>query len=441
MSRPVIIWFRRDLRLGDNPALNAAAAAGRPVIAVYVDDPAAAEGAASRWWLHHSLAALDAALQRVGASLLLLRGPAGAALAHLARATGADLALWNRRDEPWAIRQQDEVADRLAGLGVKTQSFQSSLLFAPGSITSRTGSQFKVFTPFWKACLAAPLPALPLPPPTRLQPFAEQPAGDTLAAWGLLPTAPDWAGGLRQSWQPGEDDALRRLTVFLDQTLDSYALGRDRPGQDHTSRLSPHLHFGEISPRQVFHAAAATAPSASRDRFLAELGWREFSAHILHQIPTLPTQPLRPEFQRMPWRTDQVALKAWQQGRTGFPLVDAGMRQLWATGWMHNRVRMVVASFLVKDLLISWREGAAWFWDTLVDADLASNSASWQWVAGCGADAAPFFRVFNPVLQAEKFDPDGSYVRQWCPYPGSPIIDHDFARRRALAAFAGLREE
>ncbi|MEI6559080.1 MAG: deoxyribodipyrimidine photo-lyase [Rhodospirillaceae bacterium] len=470
---PVIVWFRRDLRLADNPALAEAAASGRPVIPVYLHDPEAAgawsDGAASRWWLHHALGALAEALDRAGAPLLRLRGPAGPVLADLAAATGAEQVLWNRRIEPWAVRQEAEVCRRLAGRGIGCRSFLASLLFEPGSILNRAGAPFKVFTPFWRACLAAPPPPRPLPAPARLRPAAALPGSEALAAWRLLPTAPDWSAGLRRTWQPGEDAALRRLAGFLDDTLLEYGQGRDRPGRDQTSRLSPHLQFGELSPRQLFHATAGAGPSAGAERFLAELGWREFSAHLLHQHPDLPERPLRPEFEGMAWRCDSEALEAWRHGRTGYPLVDAGMRQLWATGWMHNRVRMVAASFLVKDLLISWREGEAWFWDTLVDADLASNAASWQWVAGCGADASPFFRVFNPVLQGEKFDADGAYVRHWCPElaalpdrwlhqpwrapaetlrragvtPGqscpAPLVAHDESRRRALAAFAALK--
>lgn len=473
-SAPVIVWFRRDLRLADNPALSEAAASGRPVIPVYIHQTDAAgpwvEGGASRWWLHHSLDSLGRSLAALGNPLRLLRGPAQTVLVQLVQETGAAAVLWNRRTEPWANRQDVAIAAELTAQGITPRSFNAALLFKPGAITTQSGLPFKVFTPFWKACLAAPPPAPPLPPPAALRSSPLGAAGDTLAHWRLLPTTPDWAEGLRQSWQPGEAVAQARLTEFLSQSLTRYAGDRDLPGRPGTSRLSPHLHFGEISPRQMFHAVRQTGePGAGSERFLAELGWREFSAQLLHQCPDLPERPLRPEFERLEWRDDPSGLKAWQQGRTGYPIVDAGMRELWATGWMHNRVRMVVASFLVKDLLVPWQAGEAWFWDTLVDADLASNAASWQWVAGCGADAAPFFRVFNPVLQGEKFDADGGYVRQWCPelanlpdkwlhqpwraptdvlrragvalgltYP-APVVDHDMARKRALAAFAELR--
>ncbi|MBC7951282.1 MAG: deoxyribodipyrimidine photo-lyase [Rhodospirillaceae bacterium] len=467
-SAPVIVWFRRDLRLADNPALTEAAALGRPVIAIYIHQPDGVwrEGGASRWWLHHSLDSLGRSLWALGIKLHLLRGPAEDVLIRLAQQTGAHSVLWNRRTEPWANHQDTALASTLTGLGITPRSFNAALLFKPGIITTQAGRPFKVFTPFWKACLAAPPPAPPLASPAALRPWNGTLAGESLDQWGLLPTKPDWAGGLRQSWQPGEAVAQSRLTEFLSESLTEYAVNRDHPAQPGTSRLSPHLHFGEISPRQMFHAIRRTAePGLGSERFLAELGWREFSAHLLHDYPDLPARPLRREFENLPWRHDPDGLTAWQQGRTGYPIVDAGMRQLWATGWMHNRVRMVAASFLVKDLLIPWQDGEAWFWDTLVDADLASNAASWQWVAGCGADAAPFFRVFNPVLQSEKFDPTGAYVRQWCPELAAlpdkwlhqpwrapadvlrragvvlnkPLVDHDMARKRALAAFAELR--
>ncbi|RAU20432.1 deoxyribodipyrimidine photolyase [Paramagnetospirillum kuznetsovii] len=471
---PVLLWFRRDLRLGDNAALSAAAASGRPIIAVHVLDPEAQapwrDGAASRWWLHHSLSRLDQSLDRLGLSLLLRRGPTVEVLTQVIKESGADQVAWTRGIDPAAQRQDDAVAAALAKRGVTALSRPGDLLFEPDAVLSKAGTPFRVFTPFWKACLKAPAPTLPLPPPAKPLPAGPRLTGDTLADWRLQPSRPDWAAAWPEHWQPGEAGAARRLTDFLNGALPRYAAGRDHPAQELTSRLSPHLHFGEISPRQVFHAAMTAAPSAGRDRFLAELGWRAFSAHLLHQFPDLPRRPLRPEFERMAWRCDPAGLRAWQRGQTGYPLVDAGMRQLWATGWMHNRVRMVAASFLVKDLLISWREGQDWFWDTLVDADLASNAASWQWVAGCGADAAPFFRIFNPVLQGEKFDPDGAYVRRWCPelaalpdrwlhrpwqapsdilrrcgidlgksYP-LPVVDHDLARHRALAAFTQLRD-
>ncbi|CCG42529.1 cryptochrome/photolyase family protein [Magnetospirillum molischianum] len=469
MTRPAIVWFRRDLRLADNPALVEAAASGQPLIPLFIDETGVpegeADGGATRWWLHHSLLSLGRDLAARGVPLLLRRGEPLAVLEALVAATGATRVLWNRRYTPRGVVQDTTIKAALTRHGIEVRSFKAGLLFEPWEIATRSGTPFRVFTPFWRSCLAAPPPDRPLPPPAALRPCESVPPGDDLGSWRLLPTAPDWAGGLNADWQPGEAGAEARLQIFLDQRLKAYAVARDLPGQAGTSRLSPHLAFGEISPRRAFHAARDAAGSGNGlDRFLAELGWREFCAHLLFTVPDLPEQPLRGEFAAFPWRDDPELLVAWQRGRTGFPLVDAGMRELWTTGWMHNRVRMVVASFLVKDLLLSWRLGADWFRDTLVDADLASNVASWQWVAGCGADAAPFFRIFNPTLQGEKFDPDGRYVRRWCPelaglpdrwlhQPGRasdiilrqagvslgrsyphPIVDHDVARRRALAA-------
>jgi len=473
-NSPVIVWFRRDLRLADNPALNAAVRGGRPVIALYIHDPGSAgpwaEGGAQRWWLHHALTALGGALAGLGIPLRLAQGPIREVLSRLIAITGAAEVTWNRIYEPWAEARDTALEAMLTEAGLRVRSFNASLLFEPRDITTGTGTPFKVFTPFWRACRAAPPPARPLPVPDSLIPAPDFPGGETLADWRLLPTTPDWAGGLNQTWNPGEAGARDRLRRFLDDGLADYAESRDQAGRDGTSGLSPHLHFGEIGPRQLYHAILdARGGGGGTDRFLAELGWREFSAHLLHHRPDLPERPLRPEFADFPWREDRPGLRAWQRGRTGFPLVDAGLRQLWRTGWMHNRVRMIAASFLVKDLMIPWQEGARWFWDTLVDADLASNSASWQWVAGCGTDAAPYFRVFNPVLQGEKFDGDGTYVRRWCPelarlpnrwlhkpwqappdilrragvrlgldYP-APILDHDQRRKTALAAYSALR--
>jgi len=469
MTRPAIVWFRRDLRLADNPALVEAAASGQPVIPLFIDETdtpdSEADGGAARWWRHHALASLGRDLAGLGTPLLLRRGEPLAVLEALIAATGASRVLWNRRYTPHGIAQDSAIKAALTRRGIEVHSFKAGLLFEPWEIATRTGTPFRVFTPFWRACLAQPSPDRPLPPPAALCPCPDRPDGDDLESWGLLPKTPDWAGGLAAEWQPGEAGAEARLRRFVAERLGDYAAARDRPGQAGTSRLSPHLAFGEISPRRAFHAARDSVESGpGLDRFLAELGWREFCAHLLFSQPDLAEQPLRGEFAAFPWRDDPDSLAAWQHGRTGFPLVDAGMRELWTTGWMHNRVRMVVASVLVKDLLLSWQLGAAWFHDTLVDADPASNVASWQWVAGCGADAAPFFRIFNPTLQGEKFDPDGHYVRRWCPelarlpdrwlhqpnrapdavlrqagvslgrsYP-RPIVEHDFARRRALAA-------
>ena len=481
---PTIVWFRQDLRVADNPALAAAAALG-PVLPIYVlDDAAAGEravGGASRWWLHHSLDALSRRLAKLGAPLVLRRGGAAAVLERLAAETGARGVFWNRVYEPAAAAVERDLAQRLMRAGREARAFSASLLFEPEDIVTKDGRPYQIFTPFWRACLAAPEPARPSPAPRKLAAPRAVPTGDRLDDWGLLPTKPDWAGGLREAWLgggmgPGEAGAARRLAAFLDDALARYGGDRDRPDRDGTSRLSSHLHFGELSPHQLWHAARAA--EAARDdaglpggaeAYLRQLGWREFSAHLLHHVPSLPDAPLRANFARFPWRRDKKALRAWQRGLTGYPLVDAGMRELWATGWMHNRVRMVVASFLVKHLLLPWQDGERWFWDTLVDADLANNAASWQWVAGSGADATPYFRIFNPTLQGEKFDPDGAYVRRWVPelarlpdrfihrpaeapesvlsdagvalgksYP-RPIVEHAAARSRALAAFAAIK--
>lgn len=435
------------------------------MLPLFIWDPESAgiwrDGAAVRWWLHHSLTELNHALERLGNRLIIRAGDSASVISALAAEIGADTIFCNRHEEPWARAQETKIADRLRHEGRQLESGNAGLLFAIGSITNQSGLPFRVFTPFWRAYLAGPPPALPLAAPDHLPAPLKAVTSLAIADLDLLPKKPDWAGGLRDQWQPGAEAAQARLDNFVNTALDNYAKERDRPDLPATSALSPHLRFGEISPRQIFHHVRRSAPpSHAADKFLAELGWREFSYHLLGQFPDLPERPLRPEFALFPWQDNETHLNAWQRGQTGFPIVDAGMRQLWQTGWMHNRVRMVVASFLVKNLLIPWQQGEAWFWDTLVDADLASNSASWQWVAGCGADAAPFFRIFNPVLQGEKFDPSGAYVRQYCPelaklpdrylhrpweapplermlaknYP-PPMVDLAATRDRALAAF------
>jgi deoxyribodipyrimidine photo-lyase len=434
-----LIWFRADLRLADNPALREALAAGRPVVPVYVWSPEeegeAAPGAASRWWLHQSLAALDRSLRDRGSRLILRRGPAAQALQALAEETGARAVHWNRRYEPAVIARDRQVKEGLRAAGLEAESWNAALLFEPWEIATGVGKPFQVFTPFWRACLAARPPQSTHPAPRELPAPGRWPASLALASLELEPKI-DWAAGLAATWTPGEAGAQERLRRIVDEVAAHYPERRDRPDEPGTSRLSPHLHHGEIGPRQIWHAAQ---PSPSVDAYRRELGWREFAHHLLYHFPRTARESLHLSYDRMPWLEDAGALRAWQRGRTGYPLVDAGMRELWATGWMHNRVRMVAGSFLVKDLFIHWRQGAAWFWDTLVDADLASNTLGWQWVAGSGADAAPFFRIFNPTTQAEKFDPDGHYVRRWVPEVGTssypaPMIDHALARSRALAA-------
>jgi deoxyribodipyrimidine photo-lyase len=421
-----LVWFRQDLRLADNPALIAAAASGH-VLPVYVlDDDAHGAwtmGGASRWWLHFSLTALARQLAALGAPLILRRGRAETIIPALAAQAGAATVHAGLAHEPGWRACDARVESALRAAGRSLVLHRSATLTDFAAIRTRTGSIYGVYTPFARAIEAAGDPPPPRPAPSRLH-AATAIAGDRLQDWALLPTRPDWAGGLRDSWVPGEAAALKRLPQFLHQAAARYATGRNLPGMDGTSMLSPHLHFGEISPRTLWHAVRGGGDGADRQTYLRELLWREFSAYLLWHHPTLPEAPLRPAFARLAWRTDAPALKAWQQGRTGVPIVDAGMRQLWQTGWMHNRVRMIAASFLVKHLLIAWQAGAAWFWDTLVDADLASNSASWQWIAGTGIDAQPFFRVFNPVTQGEKFDSDGAYVRRFVPELAALPNDH-----------------
>jgi deoxyribodipyrimidine photo-lyase len=478
-SSPALVWFRQDLRLDDNPALQAAIRRGGPVLPVFIwvpeEEGAWQPGAASRWWLHQSLARFKKELQKQGSDLVIRRGDSLATLQALLRESGADAVFWNRRYELAAVATDARIKAALRTQGTEVESFNGRLLFEPWQVQNREGRPFQVFTPFWKACLALPLDNL-VPQPTlrRFPAPSRWPSSLPLGQLDLEP-AIDWAKGIRDAWQPGEQGARVQLGRFLDEALAGYAENRDRPDLVGTSRLSPHLHFGEMSQRRVWqavrdHLAGSRRPSGRRgaEVFLRELGWREFAYHLLHHFPHTPDQPLRAEFAGFPWAEDTRMLKAWQRGRTGYPLVDAGMRQLWATGWMHNRVRMVTASFLVKHLLQPWQAGAQWFWDTLVDADLANNTLGWQWTAGCGADAAPFFRIFNPVLQGQKFDPHGEYVRRWVPelrrvpeswihqpwkaphhvlteaavrlpedYP-LPIVDHAAARQRALQAFSTL---
>lgn len=468
----MIVWLRDDLRLADHPALTAAAATGAPLICLYVfDDNAGARplGAASRWWLAQSLRALDADLRKAGSELLLRRGPTVKTITGIARSTGATSVFANRihakAEEALAV----QLGKSLREVSVDFSELPGDLLAEPVRIRGSSGGGMRVFTPFWKRVQALGDPAKPLPAPKQLMAGPEI-ASDDLRHWKLEPTAPDWAGGLRRMWKPGEAGAIARLKEFLDEKVLGYATQRDRPDRDATSHLSPHLRFGEISPRQVWYAArfaAARTPKIAGDveKFLSELGWREFCRHLLFDHPEMHRTNLQSAFDAFPWVSEAKAQHAWQKGLTGYPIVDAGMRELWHTGVMHNRVRMIVASFLVKHLLIDWRDGEAWFWDTLVDADPGSNPANWQWVAGSGADAAPYFRIFNPILQGEKFDPKGAYVRRWVSeiaklphtlihkpwmatplelgtagitlgqtYP-PPIVDHKFARERALKAY------
>ena len=478
---PVLVWFRDDLRLSDHPALVAALASDCPVVPVYVYDehsPAFRPmGGASRWWLHHSLAALDLSLRAKGSYLRIVRGAAQTAIAQLVDHYQASGMVWSRRYGAAEIAVDASIKAWCKDHGISCESFNGSLLVEPWQVTTQAGQPMKVFTPFWKSARANHSFTQPLPAPVMLPVVTAtaSPLEIPLDDLTLLPTKPDWAKGFTEHWQAGEAGAQQRLLDFLDDGLKGYGEDRNRPDRNNVSRLAPYLRFGNISPRQVWHVAvnrmqAGEYKASERDLtvFQSELGWREFSYHLLFHNPDLVRKNYQARFDKFPWRNDPAALKAWQNGMTGYPIVDAGMRQLWQTGWMHNRVRMVVASFLIKHLMIDWRDGEAWFWDTLLDADPASNAASWQWVAGSGADAAPYFRIFNPVLQGERFDPKGDYVRHFVPelarlpkefihkpwtasewvlreagitlgtdYP-APLIDHKTGRDRALAAFSSI---
>ena len=474
---PAIVWLRQDLRLTDNPALTAAAEAGRPLILLHMlDDETPGRwriGGAGRWWVNKSLEALSAELRRHGVRLILRRGQAEMLLPQLAAEVSAGAVYWNRCLEPFAVERDRRLKAALAAAGVEVKSFNGALLFEPWDVKTKSGEPFKVFTPFWRACQLFGPSHGPLAAPKSLKSYCGDLASDELSSWRLMPARPNWASGFEPEWRPGEAGARTALDAFIEERLEHYAEARDQLGCTGTSRLSPHLHWGEISPLQVrfaVEAAAARDPRLSRgaEKFMAEIGWREFSHNLLFHWPNIATENWRSSFDAFPWRDDPEGLAAWTQGRTGYPVVDAAMRELWATGYMHNRARMISASFLVKHLLIDWRRGEEWFWDTLVDADLANNAASWQWVAGSGADAASYFRIFNPVLQGERYDTSGAYVRRWAPelarlpdkflhrpweadaatlraagvelgadYP-LPIVDHAMARARALAAFASL---
>ncbi|MER2537341.1 MAG: deoxyribodipyrimidine photo-lyase [Rhizobiaceae bacterium] len=473
-SKPVIVLFRNDLRVADNGALAAGADSGRPVIPLFVLDETAgrARGAASRWWLHHSLEALGARLKALGAPLALRRGDTDSIVADVRKASGAGAVFWNRRYEPGCAAADSRLKARLNDEGIEAESFDGALLHEPSRVKTGSGGFYRVYTPFRRALAGGLDPRDPIDAPERLTPWGGHLDGEPLDRFGLLPEKPDWAGGLRQRWTPGEEGARARLEAFLTHDLDDYARGRDFPGMEGTTRLSPHLAHGEITPFQILARLSrlrASRHEAGADKLRREIVWREFSYHLLFHRPALHTENFREEFLRFPWRRDEAGLRAWRRGLTGYPIVDAGMRELWRTGWMHNRVRMIAASFLVKDLMIDWRDGEGWFWDTLVDADPADNPMNWQWVAGTGADAAPYFRIFNPVLQGERFDPDGDYVRRYVPelkaLPGRwlhrpweapkaaldeagvtlgetyplPILRHDEARDRSLAAYRQMR--
>ena len=458
-----VVWLRQDLRMGDQPALAAAAGAHMRLVPLYIwapnDDGEWAPGAASRWWLHDSLKSLRQSLEAAGSGLILRQGEALLELLDVLKLSNARVVYWNALYEPAARKRDENILRVLKKHGVEVRSFNGSLLSEPASILNKAGTPYLVYGAYWKRFVAesigTPLPAMRTLPPLPASP--KHLRSLRLAELALKPKIA-WDSGIKKTWRVGEDVALEQLASFCVGDIGEYATSRDVPGCEGTSRLSPYLHFGEISPRQIW-AAARKNPGSGAATYCKQLAWREFSFYLLYHHPRIATEPLRLEFKEFPWIGTASHLKAWQQGRTGYPIVDAGMRELWHTGWMHNRVRMIVASFLVKDLRISWLKGAKWFWDTLVDADLANNTQGWQWTSGCGADASPFFRVFNPVLQGKKFDPDGVYVRRWVPeiaglptstihapwessrhfdYP-KPMVDHGSARFAALKAYDDIK--
>lgn len=476
---PVILWFRKDLRLDDNLALLKAVKSGRPILPVYImtppSSPYAALGGAQAWWLHHSLESLARALTEKGSRLILRRGEPFAVLSELVRETGAEVIAVNRLHEPKAEAEDRRLSDSLSAQHIAFHAYEGALLHDAEKLLTGSGGGFRVYTPFWRALVQQAPPSPPLEAPGGWPHPEAFPDSLPLESLGLLPVNPNWASRFGEMWQPGEKGALSRLKTFCAGALNGYAVMRDRPGTDGTSGLSPHLALGEISPRRIWQAVEREKEKGPDgediSRYLKEVVWREFSYHLLHHFPDLATRNWNSAFDTLEWRDDETGFTAWTRGMTGYPIVDAGMRQLWQHGWMHNRVRMIAASFLIKDLLIDWRLGEEWFRDTLVDADPASNSASWQWVAGSGADASPFFRIFNPILQGEKFDGSGAYIRKYVPelaglpdalihkpfeaslielraagitlgktYP-LPVVDHRMARDRALAALSRLKDE
>ena len=478
MIKPIIFWYRQDLRVNDLPGLAAAAATGQPIIPCYIlDDSTPGDwriGSASRWWLHHSLNSLVTDLSAFGGILVLRQGEAQAVLEQLVTETGSQDIYCTRMYEPWAADLEQRLHQHFGETDVNFKRYGGALLHEPESVQNLSGLPYKVFTPFWRSCRAKPAPAVPQPLAKTACWSEETIASDELDSWQLCPEQPNWAAQWPESWAPGSAGAKRKLEAFLKEGIRNYSEGRDHPAMDCTTRLSPHLHYGEISPREVWHRvcyAGAEHPELEGevDKFFSEMGWREFSHHLMHHFPTIPEQAFKAQFRPFPWLANEDKLKAWQSGQTGYPMVDAGMRELWHSGYMHNRVRMIVASFLTKHLLIHWRQGANWFWDTLLDASLANNSAGWQWVAGSGADASPYFRIFNPITQGKKFDAEGEYIRRWLPelarmparylncpweapaeilaqagvalgenYP-HPIVDHKAARESALAAYSSLK--
>ena len=468
-THPVIIWLRRDLRLADNPALHAGVQSGKPLIILYIDElnKGRALGGASNVWRHHSLTALSKSICERSGQLILRRGVASEILDEIIAQSGADEIHWNRRYEGWARDIDESIKTNLKSRGLRAESHKANVLTEPWEVATKTGGFYKVFTPFWRAARAHFTVDPSLPSPKHLN-CLKGLVSDEVSDWDLLPTSPDWGSKMMEHHTAGEAFAMARLERFLGGPVQDYAAQRNRPDDETgTSKLSPHLAFGEISPRQVWNAAYGSGGDS--DKFLSEIGWREFSYTLLFYNPELASQNYKADFDSFPWDSRAPLVEAWRRGQTGYPFVDAGMRELWQTGWQHNRVRMVCASFLIKHLLTDWRVGEDWYWDTLLEADPASNAASWHWVAGSGADAAPYFRIFNPFTQGEKFDPNGDYVRKYVPelaklpkkyihrpwtapkdvlaqadvvlgqkYP-KPIVDHKIARERALAGYKACR--
>jgi deoxyribodipyrimidine photo-lyase len=475
---PILLWLRKDLRLSDHPSLTAAIQTGHPVIPLYIHSPNSQDpkqGAASKWWLHHSLLSLRGDLKRIGGNLIIKTGEPASILATLCKSTSSAAVYVSRGYEPSMDAADQTLAEQMKQVGIQWHSFPGHLLREPDSVRNQSGKPFQVFTPFWKTVSQTLESPTLLPPPTHWPSPRSWPKSDPLEACQLLSKI-GWDAGFSKAWNPGESGALDNIRRFCSESFDAYQVDRDFPGTNGTSKLSPHLHLGEITPRQIWHqclrgAVRSGKPESSiiQSTFMREIGWREFAHHLLIHFPSTIHHPLRPEFASFPWQTDSAMLEAWQKGQTGYPIVDAGMRELWATGWMHNRVRMIVGSFLVKHLLMDWKEGTEWFWDTLVDADLANNTLGWQWIAGCGADAAPYFRIFNPITQSEKFAGDGNYIRKWVPelkwlptvylhapwkatesilkdanlrlgktYP-KPMVNHMIARETALEAYQRMK--
>lgn len=472
MKKSIAIhWFRQDLRLSDNPSLTSASKHTKVMPIYILDDENPGDymlGAASKWWLHHSLKALNISLDK---KLSVYAGNPLDILLDIIARYDVTAVYWNRCYQPWCIQRDAEIKKQLTAKGITVESTNGSLLWEPWTIKNSSGDPYKVFTPFYrKGCLQAEEPRLPLTAPKKAEYVKDDKASITIKQLELKPKIP-WDKQLEPHWEIGEDSAHQRCQTFIDEGLEHYKDGRDFPSKPYVSRLSPHLHFGEISPNQLWHTIRNIGDNKHIEHFCSELGWREFSYSLLYYNPDLPTKNLQKKFDQFPWSNDKKALNAWKKGQTGVPMVDAGMRQLWQTGYMHNRVRMIVGSFLVKNLRLHWCHGEDWFWDTLVDADLANNSASWQWIAGCGADAAPYFRIFNPVTQGQKFDPEGDYIRQFIPeiaalpnkylfnpweapdtvlqeakvklgqdYP-KPIVDLKTSRQAALDAFDSIKKQ